>query len=102
MVAAKPINAFLLGNRQILTCHLPSGDPEAFREREFSFVAPGREPKRVRITGWSTASEPKKQVFDFQYTGERIEAFEIDEHCLITDAHPSELEFAAKPSRSAR
>jgi hypothetical protein len=92
MIAARPLDAFLIGARQIVTCHLPGGDPEAFRGRELSFFAPGIEPKRIRISGWSTASDVKSLIFDFQYTGERIHASEIQGDCLITDEHPSQLQ----------
>jgi hypothetical protein len=96
MLAIKPIDAFLVGDRQIISCHLPNGDPDALRGRELSFVRPGRKPMRIRITGWSTASDLKGYVFDLQYTGERIEPADVETDCLITDAQPDELQTAGR------
>lgn len=89
-------NDLLLGDRQIISCHLPGSNPDSLRGCEFSFLRPGSEPKRIRFTGWSTASDIKGRVFDFQYTGERIDASEVDASCVITDAPASEPEAAGK------
>jgi hypothetical protein len=96
MVAIKPLNAFLLGDRQIVSCHLAGSDPDSLRGCEFSFLRPGSKPKRIRFTGWSTASDIEGQVFDFQYTSEQIDASEVDANCVITDAPTSEPEVAGK------
>ena len=100
MIAIKPIDAFLLGDRQIISCHLPSGDPDILRGRELSFLRPGHEPKRIRIIGWSTASDIKGSVFDLQYTGERIEPSDVDKDCLVTDAQSCELQTSGRSPES--
>lgn len=86
MVAAKPIDAFLLGERQVLSCQLPSGDPESLRDRDFAFVSPGCEPKWIRIVGWSTASDLTGNLYDLQYTGDRIHPDDITDQSFLAEA----------------
>src|SRR5688572_2899023 len=85
MLTAKPLDAFRLGERQIVTCRVPGGNAFAFIDKECWFYGEATPGKKIRIEGISTASVGPGEVFDFLYTGPEIQRSDLDDASLITN-----------------
>ena len=86
MLTAKPMHAFRLGSRKVVVCELSDLAPGQFVDREFSFYSRGRLSGRIRIEGFSTASDFRKGVYDFSYTGDEIRSEHLGQGSLIVDS----------------
>ena len=86
MLTAKPLNAFRLGSQKVVVCELTELSPGQFIDREFSFYARGRRAGRIRIKGFSTASDFQKGIYDFSYTGDEIRPEHLGVGSLIVDS----------------
>jgi hypothetical protein len=86
MLVARPLQVFRIKGRQIVTCEVLWNNPHEFLNEEVWFYSPEHSPKRIRIEGLSTASDPESKVYDFHYSGMAIIEEEITEHSVITNA----------------
>ncbi|MBA2227287.1 MAG: hypothetical protein WHU94_00530 [Thermogemmata sp.] len=85
MLTAKPIRAFVLAGRRILTCRVVGQNPHAFIGKDLYFYADSREPKRIHIEGLSTASDIQGNEYDFLYTGDEVLPSEISEEAIVAE-----------------
>lgn len=86
MLVAKPLQAFAIKDRQIVSCEILLDNPNDFLEKEMWFYTSEGKRRQISIKGLSTASDVERHVYDFHYTGEVILPEEITEHSIITDA----------------
>ena len=85
MLIARPLQAFTLGGRHILSCKVVKDNPHMFVGKEMWFYSAGSIPKQIRIEGLSTASDIARQVYDFHYTGAVVCQEEIIADSILTD-----------------
>ncbi len=86
MLAAKPLQAFTIKNRHIVSCEILLDNPHDFLGKDVWFYSSEGNRRRISIQGLSTASDVERHVYDFHYTGAVILPEEITEHSVITDA----------------
>lgn len=85
-LAAKPLQAFRLGQKKVLVCQLTDNDPMQFVNQEFSFFSNGQLAGRITLVGISTASNYNERVFDFSYTGDEIFQQQLNNEAVITNS----------------
>lgn len=83
MLSAKPIQAFHLGGKRVLVCHVAEANPNHFLGKEFLFFTAGRPQGRIKIEGISTAGQTEKGIYDFSYSGDEIRPEQIGGDSLI-------------------
>ncbi|HIC89450.1 MAG TPA: hypothetical protein EYP04_08615 [Anaerolineae bacterium] len=88
MIRAKPLEAFTVGERRVISCKVLQGGPYEFVGKELVFVRGGIGWKRIRIEGVSTAGDLERGVYDFQYSGDVIQRRDLTSDCVITDCDP--------------
>jgi hypothetical protein len=86
MLVAKPLHAFALKDRQIVSCEILLDNPHNFLGKEMWFYTSEDDGRQISIKGLSTASDVERHVYDFHYTGAVILPEEITEHSIISDA----------------
>ena len=86
MLVAKPLQAFKLKDRHIVTCEVPWNNPHALLNKDLWFYSSEHSRKPIRMEGISTATDVEQNVYDFHYKGAVILPEEITDHSVITDA----------------
>ena len=86
MLVAKPLRAFAINDRQIVSCEILLDNPHDFLGKEMWFCASEGNRRQISIQGLSTASDVERHVYDFHYSGAVIMSEEITDHSVITDA----------------
>lgn len=90
MLVAKPLQAFIIGKKCILSCEVAQENPYDFLNKEMWFYSSESRRKRIRVEGISTASDMEHSVYDFHYSGMVIVPEEITGRSIITDAEYQE------------
>jgi hypothetical protein len=85
MLVARPLQAFRVGHRQILTCDVASANPLDFRGKVFWFYRAGQKVGRIRVEGVSTASWTRPDTCDFTYSGDEIRPEQLADRPLICE-----------------
>ena len=70
MLVARPLQAFRIGFKKVVVCHVAEANPNNFLGKELWFYCEGRQAGRIKIEGRSTATPNEGGPFDFSYSGE--------------------------------
>ncbi len=85
MLAARPLQAFRLGDKQVLACRVADANPTDFLGKELWFYDGERRAGRIRIEGVSTATWTEGGSCDFSYSGDEIRPEQLAGNPLICE-----------------
>lgn len=85
MITAKPLKAFSVNGRSILTCRVADQNPHVLIGKKLWFYSSVTAAKRIFIEGLSTASDIRKNEYDLHYTGDEVLPSDISDEALIAD-----------------
>ena len=85
MLVARPLQAFRIGFKKVVVCHVAEANPNNFLGKELWFYCEGRQAGRIKIEGRSTATPNEGGPFDFSYSGEEIRPEQLGESSLLSD-----------------
>ena len=85
MLVAKPLQAFTIGMKRVVSCKIPQDNPQDFLGKDVWFFSSQHNRKRIRLEGLSTASDIQGSIYDLHYVGCVILPEEISNRSVITD-----------------
>jgi hypothetical protein len=85
MLVARPSQAFRIGLKKVVVCHVAEANPNDFLGKELWIYREGRRSGRIKIEGVSTATPNEGGPFDFSYSGDEIRPEQLDESSLLSD-----------------